>query len=118
MASNDERRQHRSEHPQEAIEDYLASICKGLGLQAVVLASDDGTLISGAGQGDLELLAQVGGQHQEPVVELDDGLTLYTRPLTVNHLALRVVSVGKPLEDESALASIERILARPTPFDS
>lgn len=52
-----DRRQLRSESPLNALSLFLSERLRRAGAEALVVSTSDGLLLSGAGEGDLELLA-------------------------------------------------------------
>jgi hypothetical protein len=105
-----ERRRCRSTNPQRAVEHYLEAFRKKAGLEAVVLTTDDGLIIGGAGeQIDLEWMGAIGAASHKPNVSWEDR-TLHVEPLSVHHFDLCLTSSGQKVRAQSLTEGLERIL--------
>lgn len=114
-----ERRAQRSSIPQVALTLALAAAAQREGAQAAVLASEDGLLLAGTGEGfDHQALAAfaslgnaVPARHREGLLRETHGLPLHAAPVRVKATRLFVGTVGDRLGDVSALeAAAGRIL--------
>ena len=98
-----DRRRHRSDCRAEASRLYLAALRERTRSEAIVVADGDGLLVSGVGDGDLELLAAL-GEGAVPGASIHD-LSVYA-----DGTRLTVYSVGgappPPVETEHALTRI------------
>ncbi len=126
-----DRRTHRSSSPDEAIRLFLQSILSRQGLDALVLANEDGLLIAGASSaagasldaawiGALGSVCSLRGRRGPSLGSLVERVTggrfLEARELAVRGERLYVSAVGGKLPaGEELAAGIERILARSLP---
>lgn len=114
-----ERRVLRSEDPSRAIRIFLAKNAGSPGVRAAVVASDEGTLLGGVGDEDLDALAAVGsavnaGQDVAGRCEQRGwaGQALFTQRLNIGERSFVVASLGAPLEAASAVDGLlGRVLA-------
>jgi len=111
-----ERRVLRSEDPSRAIRIFLAKNAGSPGVRAAVVASDEGLLLGGVGDDDLEALAAVGsavdaGQEIADRCEQRGWSTeaLFTRRLNIGERSFVVASLGGPLE---AANDVDGLLSR------
>lgn len=89
------------------LNQYLSSLCAIGGLQAIALATDDGTLVAGAGEGDVEYMGMVGATSRLARLQRD-GKELHVKRLEVNGVPMCVTMMGTPTVD--AIAGITRLL--------
>jgi len=113
-----ERRRNRSELVQEAVRLYLEAVIERSRIKAMAIASDEGLLVAGAGNGyDHEWLAALGVVEGEPhfdgiIDEITRGEGMVSYDVRVHGRTLRLSAVGRarpPLED--AGAALSRIFA-------
>ena len=86
---------------------YLDSLCTTGGLEAIALATEDGTLVAGAGKGDVEYMGIVGATSRLSKLQRD-GRELQVKRLEVNGVPMCVTMIGQPAVD--AIAGIQRLL--------
>jgi hypothetical protein len=86
---------------------YLDSLCAHGGLAAIALATEDGTLVAGAGKGDLEYMGILGATSRLSRLNWD-GRELQVKRLEINSVPMCVVMDGQPFID--AVAGIQRLL--------
>lgn len=117
-----ERRELRSDDPARAIRIFLARNASDEGLRAAVVSNDDGELLGGVGDGDLEVLAALGSSvtavrgtlaRQELCsVAGIEAAELHVVRLGVGGRSFVITSVGAPLTAAGPLgAALDRILA-------
>ena len=104
-----ERRRRRSKKMHEAMTRYLEALRRERGLNAVALAGEEGELIAGSGDVDLEWMGALGASRRCHQLQWEHH-TLHVQPLEINALTLYLVAAGAPLNDERALQGIRRIL--------
>lgn len=102
-----ERRSTRSADPQRAVSMYLEALCAKQGLKAVALATQDGTLVAGAGTGDVEYMGAVGASSHRKQLSFD-GDVLHVRRLEVNGVTMCLTMAGA--DQPEAAETICRIL--------
>ncbi|MBI5071236.1 MAG: hypothetical protein HZB56_23715 [Deltaproteobacteria bacterium] len=104
-----ERRVHRSPHRQEALGLLLESLRKRQDLEAVALSTQDGLLVAGAGEVDLERMAALAPNSNGPTMPWG-ARTLHVERFdqwgTWLYLATAGGSVGR-----ATLADLRRILS-------
>lgn len=105
---NNERRVSRSESSIEAVGLYFHSLCARSGLKAVALATEDGSLVAGAGKGDVEYMGAVGASSRLSTLEFD-GHPLHVRRLEVNAVPMCLAMAGQDIEE--AVGAVRRILS-------
>lgn len=114
-----ERRKRRSEMVSEAASLYLEAVIERSRLKAVTLASEEGLLVAGAGQGyDHEWLAALGAfESQEerlrPMInEFTHGQGLMAFDVPIHGRVLRLAAVGDEAPPvEAAGIALSRIFA-------
>lgn len=111
-----ERRVLRSDDPSRAIRIFLAKNAGSPGVRAAVVASEDGVLLGGVGDDDLNALAAVGsavdaGQDVAGPCEQRGWSTraLFTQRLNVGDRSFVVASLGGPLQ---AANDVDGLLSR------
>ncbi|HRI70619.1 MAG TPA: hypothetical protein PK156_40585 [Polyangium sp.] len=113
-----ERRKRRSEMVSEAASLYLEAVIERNRFKAMTLATEDGLLVSGAGNGyDHEWLAALGAfDNEERIAPMIDeftygqGLMAFDVPIHGRTLRLAVVGDG-PAPVEAAGVALSRIFA-------
>lgn len=113
-----ERRKRRSEMVSEAASLYLEAVIERSRLKAMTLATEEGLLVSGAGQGyDHEWLAALGAfDNEERIAPMIDeftygqGLMAFDVPIHGRTLRLAVVGDDAP-PVEAAGVALSRIFA-------
>ncbi len=117
-----ERRKTRSSNRTEAVRLYLEANAARAGVKAAVLSDEDGLLIGGVGDVDLEILAAVGpvfvgGARLTPSIEqrIDEVVKnhdLYASSISIGDTKLVLTSLGARFpEQRRAERAFERILA-------
>ncbi len=104
-----ERRTCRSGQRHEALGLFLESLRKQQGLEAIALVEEDGFLIAGAGEGDLEHMGAVAAGHTGTVQW--NQRTVYVQALEHHGARVYLATPGKPLAGADAAESVNRILA-------
>ncbi len=111
-----ERRVLRSEDPSRAIRIFLAKNAGSPGVRAAVVASDEGLLLGGVGDDDLDALAAVGsavdaGEDVSDPCEHQGWSTqaLFTQRLNIGERSFVIASLGGPLE---AANDVDGLLSR------
>jgi hypothetical protein len=94
-------------NPHQEVSKYLETLCAQQGLQAVALATEDGTLIAGAGAGDVEYMGAVGASSHLSRLSFD-GQVLHVRRLEVNGVPLCLTMAGS--DKPEAVPAITRLL--------
>lgn len=87
---------------------YLDSLCTKGGLESIALATEDGTLVAGAGKGDVEYMGVLGATSRLSRLSWD-GRQLSVKRLEVNAVPMCLVMAGQPIVDP--VAGIQRLLA-------
>ncbi|MGH1340879.1 MAG: hypothetical protein ACRBN8_04975 [Nannocystales bacterium] len=114
-----ERRVLRSEDPSRAIRIFLAKNAGSPGVRAAVVASDEGMLLGGVGDEDLEVLAAVGsaanaGHNVASPCDEHGWSTagVFTHRLSVGERSFVIASLGGPLESANDFDGLlHRVLA-------
>lgn len=116
LSMQTERRVLRSEDPSRAIRIFLARNAGSPGVRAAVVASDEGMLLGGVGDADLDALAAVGsavngGQDIADICEQRGWSTqaLFTQRLNIGERSFVVASLGGPLD---AANDVDGLLTR------
>ncbi|MBK7865162.1 MAG: hypothetical protein IPJ65_42510 [Archangiaceae bacterium] len=87
--------------------EYLDSLCRHGGVEAIALATEDGTLVAGAGKGDVEYMGIIGATSRRTRLQTD-GRELQVKWLEVNGINMCLTMAGQPPVD--AVAGIQRLL--------
>lgn len=113
-----ERRKRRSEMVSEAASLYLEAVIERNRLKAMTLATEDGLLVSGAGNGyDHEWLAALGAfdstERLAPMIdEFTHGQGLMAFDVPIHGRTLRLAVIGDEMPSvEAAGAALSRIFA-------
>ncbi len=104
-----ERRTRRSNRLHEALDHFLDALRLKRSLDAVALTTDDGLLIAGRGEVDLEELGALGSVRK--TTGPFGRRTLHVSRFDVNDVELCLTTVGAPVRDDAAIGSLMRILA-------
>lgn len=104
-----ERRKRRSDKHGEAVRLYLETVRARTGVEALALASEDGSLVAGAGPLDLDWMAAIGAGSKRSRLEWD-GRVVHVRRMKVNRVRLYIACTGQPTHDDVA-ENLNRILA-------
>lgn len=111
-----ERRILRSTEPSRAIRIFLAKNAGEPGLKAAAVASDDGLLLGGVGDEDLDALAALGcakGAGHDVAERCEHqgwgDEALFTRRINIGEDTFTIASVGAPLH---ATTEVEALLGR------
>ena len=105
-----ERRRGRSEKAHLALNLFLESLRKTESLEAIAVTTEDGFLVAGVGEADVEWMGALGASSRRKVFTWEK-LTLHVQKLVVNHVPMFVTSVGRPAKAASVKDGFERILA-------
>ena len=106
-----ERRTRRSEKAHLALNLFLESLRKTSdGLRALAVTTEDGFLVAGAGETDLEWMGAVGASAQRATLEWDEH-TLHVQRVVVNKVPMFLTSAGRAANAKSVQLGLERILA-------
>ncbi len=98
-----ERRRQRSSSPFEASRLYLAALAARTRASSIVLADDDGLVITGVGEADHEVIAALGRAA---------GPTVHETSMQVGGIPLRLFCVGGEAPSVvNTTTDLERILA-------
>jgi hypothetical protein len=107
------RRELRSTSPLKALSLFLAERRVRLGAEALVVATDDGLMVSGVGAGDLELLAAASALESTG----SNGRQHLASDMKLNHASILigdsriVIATLGAAHSESVSAGVSRILA-------
>ena len=104
-----ERRVRRSQKPHEAVTHFLDTLRADEKVEAVALSTEEGFLISGSGELDLEWIGAVGSAAKTPRTTWDKH-TLHVRKLEVDGIPLFLTTAGKALSPKASVDGISRIL--------
>lgn len=105
-----ERRTRRSTRIHEALNNFLDALCLKRNLEAAVLTTDDGLVIAGRGEGDLEEVGALGAANRKTSAPFRQ-TTMHVSRFEVNDVMLCLTSLGAPVRDDAAVGSLMRILA-------
>lgn len=105
-----ERRNRRSEKAHLALNLFLDSVRKAEGIEALAVTTEDGFLVAGVGETDVEWMGALGASSKRKVFTWEK-LTLHVQRVEVNRVPMFVTSVGRPAKTASVKDGFERILA-------
>jgi hypothetical protein len=105
-----ERRHHRSEKEHLALNYFLESVKQKEGLEALAVTTEDGLLVAGAGNTDLEWMGAVGASCRRATLAWDEHM-LFIQRVQVNQMTMFLTSAGRPANGNSVQSGLERILA-------
>ncbi len=104
-----ERRKTRSEKAHLALNMFLDSVRKSEGIEALAVTTEDGFLVAGVGETDVEWMGALGASSKRKTFEWED-LTLHVQRLEVNRVPMFITSAGRAARAASLKAGFERIL--------
>ncbi len=105
-----ERRRHRSEKPQQALNLFLESVRSQEGVEALAVTTHDGFLVAGVGAPDLEWMGAMGAASARPSLTWEQR-TLHVQRLEVDQETLCLTSTGRPANALAVREGLARILA-------
>jgi hypothetical protein len=105
-----ERRLHRSEKAHLALNLFLESVRASDGLEAVAVTTEDGFLVAGVGNTDVEWMGALGAASSCATLDWDDK-TLHIQRVLVNQLPMYLTSSGRKANAHRICDGLERILA-------
>lgn len=105
-----ERRRRRSEKAHVALNLFLESLREREGFEGVAVTTEDGFLVAGVGDLDVEWMGALGAASRRAVLEWDER-TLHVQRLEVNRVPLYLTSAGRPADAGTVRAGFQRILA-------
>ena len=104
-----ERRRNRSPMRHEAMASYLDSLRQQQQLGAVGLVTEEGLLVAGAGEGDLDRLARVAASSHGRSARWDEEM-VHVHRFEALGVPLLLASTGKAVKGPQPLQRISRIL--------
>jgi hypothetical protein len=105
-----ERRRNRSAMRHEAMAHYLESLRQQQHLGAVGLATEQGLLVAGSGEGDLDRMAAVAASSRARSVRWEEEM-VHVHRFEALGVPLLLASTGKAVKGHGPLQRITRILA-------
>ncbi len=105
-----ERRSHRSEKAHLALNLFLESLRKSEGIEALAVTTEDGFLVAGVGETDVEWMGALGASSRRATLKWEER-TLHVQRVEVNRVPMFVTSAGRAAKAASLKAGFERILA-------
>jgi hypothetical protein len=105
-----ERRNQRSEKAHLALNLFLESIREREGIEALAVTTEDGFLVAGVGETDVEWMGALGASSKRSTLTWEER-TLHVQRVEVNKVAMFVTSTGRPTATSSVKLGFERILA-------
>jgi hypothetical protein len=105
-----ERRNRRSEKAHLALNLFLESIRKSEGIEALAVTTEDGFLVAGVGETDVEWMGALGASSRRSTLTWEER-TLHVQRVEVNRVPMFVTSSGRPATAASVKLGFERILA-------
>ncbi len=105
-----ERRNHRSEKAHLALNLFLESVRKSEGIEALAVTTEDGFLVAGVGETDVEWMGALGASSRRATLTWEER-TLHVQRVEVNRVPMFVTSAGRAAKAASLKAGFERILA-------
>ncbi len=105
-----ERRNRRSEKAHLALNLFLESVRKAEGMEALAVTTEDGFLVAGVGETDVEWMGALGASSRRSSFKWEER-TLHVQRLEVNRVPMYITSAGRPAKAASLKVGFERILA-------
>ena len=105
-----ERRNQRSEKAHLALNLFLESMREREGLEALAVTTEDGFLVAGVGETDVEWMGALGASSRRSTFQWDDR-TLHVQRVEVNRVPMYVTSAGRAASASAVQLGFERILA-------
>lgn len=105
-----ERRTRRSDKAHLALNLFLESLREREGIGAVAVTTEDGFLVAGAGNGDVEWMGALGASSKRTTLAWDEK-TLHVQRVEVNRVPMFVTSTDRRAHMGSLQLGFERILA-------
>ena len=105
-----ERRNQRSEKAHLALNLFLESMREREGIEALAVTTEDGFLVAGVGETDVEWMGALGASSKRSTLTWEER-TLHVQRVEVNRVPMFVTSTGRPALAASVKLGFERILA-------
>lgn len=105
-----ERRNRRSEQAHLAMNLFLESLREREGFEAVAVTTEDGFLVAGVGETDVEWMGAIGASSRRSTLQWEER-TLHVVRVEVNRVPMYVTSAGRPATASKVKVGFERILA-------
>lgn len=105
-----ERRTRRSQQAHLALNLFLESLREREGLEALAVTTEDGFLVAGAGDTDVEWMGALGASSRRTMLAWEHR-TLHVERVEVNRVPMYVTSAGRAANARSVQLGFERILA-------
>lgn len=105
-----ERRVRRSEKSHQALNLFLESLREREGIGAMAVTTEDGFLVAGAGNADVEWMGALGASSKRQTLSWEQE-TLHVQKVEVNHVPMYLTSMGRRASAQSVQLGFERILA-------
>lgn len=107
---NPERRNRRSGQAHLALNLFLESLREREGIEAMAVTTEDGFLVAGVGEADVEWMGALGASSKRSTLAWEDR-TLHVQRVEVNRVPMFLTSSGRPASAASVQLGFERILA-------
>ncbi|MGV3624505.1 MAG: hypothetical protein ACO1OB_27040 [Archangium sp.] len=105
-----ERRVRRSEQSHQALNLFLESLREREGINSVAVTTEDGFLVAGAGNGDVEWMGALGASSKRQTLNWEKE-TLHVQKVEVNRVPMFLTSTNRRASAQSVQLGFERILA-------
>lgn len=105
-----ERRNRRSGQAHLALNLFLESLREREGIEAMAVTTEDGFLVAGVGEADVEWMGALGASSKRSTLSWEDR-TLHVQRVEVNHVPMFLTSSGRRASAASVQLGFERILA-------
>ena len=105
-----ERRTRRSDKAHLALNLFLESLREREGIEALAVTTEDGFLVAGVGDGDVEWMGALGASSRRASLDWENR-RLHVARLEVNRVPMYVTSAGRAANAQSVQLGFERILA-------
>ena len=105
-----ERRNQRSEKAHLALNLFLESMRAREGIEALAVTTEDGFLVAGVGETDVEWMGALGASSKRSTLTWEER-TLHVERVEVNRVPMFVTSTNRPAVAASVKLGFERILA-------
>ncbi len=104
-----ERRTHRSEKTHVALNLFLESLREREGFDAVAVTTEEGLLVAGVGEADIEWMGAIGASSKRSQLQWDDK-TLHVQRVEVNEIPMYLTSAGRKANASTVQLGFQRIL--------
>lgn len=105
-----ERRRERSNEAHRALTLFLESLRERENIDALAVTTEDGLLIAGVGEDDVEWMGALGASSKRSTLTWEER-TLHVQRVEVNHVPMYLTSTDKKANAFSVQYGFERILA-------